>query len=73
MEPKRTLVAPERSLGGFGHGGCPKDTSRKLHINFQIFTFLESRPTPGGGGDKQNVTYTRTHTHTDGMQLYIYR
>jgi hypothetical protein len=28
----------------------PKDTLRKLCINFQIPTFLESHPTPGGGG-----------------------
>ena len=38
MESKRTLVVPERSLGGFWHGGCPKYTSRKLPINFQIST-----------------------------------
>ena len=30
--------------------------SRKLRINFQISTFLESGLTPGGGGDKQNLT-----------------
>ena len=42
MESKRTLEAPERSLGGFLHNGCPKKTSRNLHINFQISTFLES-------------------------------
>ena len=27
--------------------GCPKDISRKLRINFQISTLLESGPTPG--------------------------
>jgi hypothetical protein len=42
MESKRTLVVPERSLCGSGHVGYPKDTSRKLHINFQISTFLGS-------------------------------
>ena len=47
MESKRTLEAPERSLCGVWHNGCPKDTSRKLHINFQISTFLESGLTPG--------------------------
>ena len=31
----------------FWHNGCPKDTLRKLHINFQISTFLESGQTPG--------------------------
>ena len=47
MESKRTLEVPERSLGGFWDGGCLKDTSRKLHINFQVSTLLESGPTPG--------------------------
>ena len=42
LESKRTIEAPERSLGGFWHGGCPKDTQRKLHINFQISTSLGS-------------------------------
>ena len=37
---------PERSLGDFEHGGCPKDTSRKLHINFQISTCLGSALSP---------------------------
>ena len=46
IESKRMLEVPDRSLGGFWHTGCPKDTSRKLHINFQVFTFLESGPTP---------------------------
>ena len=46
MESKRTLKVPHRSLRGFWHKGCPKDTSRKLGINFQISTFLKSRPTP---------------------------
>ena len=41
MESKRSLVVPDRSLGG-----CPKDT-RKLHINFQISTIQESGQTPG--------------------------
>ena len=40
MESKRMLVVPERSLCGSGHGGCPKDTSRKLHIIFQVSTCL---------------------------------
>ena len=40
-------MVPERSLGGFQHTGCPKDTSRKLLINFQIATFMESGLTPG--------------------------
>ena len=37
-----------------------KDTARKVCINFKISTFLESCPTPGGGGDKQNVTDRQT-------------
>ena len=44
MESKRTLEVPDRSLGGFGHGGCLKDASRKLHINFQTSTCLGSAP-----------------------------
>ena len=44
MESKRTLVVPDRSVGGFWHGGCPKVTSKKLHINFQVCTFLGSTP-----------------------------
>ena len=47
LESKRTLVIPERSLCGFWHGGCRKDTSRKLHINFQVSTLQESLRTPG--------------------------
>jgi len=47
MESERTLLVPEMSVNIFWHTGCPKDTSRKLHINFQISTFLESSPTPG--------------------------
>ena len=46
METRRTLEVPERSLGGFWHGGCLKDTSMKLHISFQISTFLGSAPSP---------------------------
>ena len=46
MESKRTLAVPERSLGGFWDGGCLKDTSRKLHINFQDSTPQQSLPTP---------------------------
>ena len=46
MESKRTLKVPERSLGGFCNGGCLKDTSRKLRINFQISTCLGSAPSP---------------------------
>ena len=46
MESKRTLVVPERSLCGFWRNGCPNDTSRKLHINFLISTFLKSAPSP---------------------------
>ena len=46
MESKRTLVVPERSLGGFWHNGCTKDTLRKLYINFHIFTCLGSGQTP---------------------------
>ena len=34
----------------FEDGGCTKDTSRKLHVNFQVYTLLESLPTQGGGG-----------------------
>ncbi len=44
LESKNTIAVPERNLGGFWHGGCLKDTSRKLHINFQISTFLGSTP-----------------------------
>ena len=44
MECKRMLEVPERILGGFGDCGCLKDTSRKLHINFQVSTFLGSAP-----------------------------
>ena len=46
MESKRTLEVLDRSLGGFYHGGCPKDTSRKLNINFQVSTCLGSAPSP---------------------------
>ena len=46
MESKRTLVVPERNLCGSGHGGCSKGTSMKLHINFQISTYLGSAPSP---------------------------
>ena len=45
-ESKRTLAVPGRCFGGFWHGGCLKDTSRKLHINFQISTCLGSAPYP---------------------------
>ena len=37
---------PERSLSGFWDGGCPQDTSRKLRINFQIFTCPGNSPSP---------------------------
>ena len=47
MESKRMLDLPERSLGGFFYGGSLQDKSRKLHINFQVSTLLESLPTPG--------------------------
>ena len=47
LESKRTLVVPERSLGGFWHDRCLNDTLRKLHINFQMSSHLESGPTPG--------------------------
>ena len=47
MESKRTLMVPERSLDGFWQNGCLLYTSMKLHIDFQISTFLECRPTPG--------------------------
>ena len=49
MESKRTLEVPERSLGGSLGVGCLKDTSRKLHINFQVSTIPESGPTDGQG------------------------
>ena len=42
MEPKRMLEVPERSLGGFWHTGCPKDASRLLHINIQIYTLINA-------------------------------
>ena len=47
LESKRTLGVPESSLGGFWHGWYPKDTSRKLHIHFQVSSLLESGQTPG--------------------------
>ena len=47
FESKRTQEAPERSFGSFWHNGCPKDTSRRLHINFLISTIQESGRTPG--------------------------
>ncbi len=47
MKSKRTLEVPERSLGGFWDGGCLKDTSRKIHINFQVSIIPESGPPPG--------------------------
>ena len=37
----------EWSHGGFQDTGYHKDTSRKLHINFQVSTLLESGPTHG--------------------------
>ena len=43
---KRRLEVPKRSLGGFWDGGCPKDTLRKLHTDFQVSTFLGSAPSP---------------------------
>ena len=46
MESKGTLMVPERIFSGFLHGGCPKDISRKLHINFQVSTFLGSASSP---------------------------
>ena len=46
MESKRRLEVPERRLHGFLDGGCLKDTSRELHINFQISTLLGSAPSP---------------------------
>jgi hypothetical protein len=46
MESKRTLEVPGRGLVGFCYGGCLKDTSRKLCINFQISTCLGSAPSP---------------------------
>ena len=47
LEYMRRLEVPERSIGGYLHVGCLKDTSRKLHINFQVSTHSESSPTPG--------------------------
>jgi len=46
LESRTTLVVPERSLGGFWHDGCLKDTLRNLYINFHISSYLESGPTP---------------------------
>ena len=46
LESKRMLGVPERSFGGFWHNEWPKDTSRKLHINFQFYTCPGSAPTP---------------------------
>jgi hypothetical protein len=46
MESKRTLGVPEMSFSGFWHNGCHKNTSRKLHINFQISICLASAPYP---------------------------
>ena len=45
-ESERTLEVPERSFYGFRHGGYPKDTSRKLRINFQVSTCLGSALSP---------------------------
>ena len=47
MEFTRTLEVLDRSLGGFRHGECLKDTSRKLCINFQISTLMEIGETSG--------------------------
>ena len=47
MESKKTMEVPDRSLGSVWHEGCPKDTSRKLHLNFQVSTFLKSGLPPG--------------------------
>ena len=44
LESKRILKVPERSVGGIWHIGYHKETSRKLHINFHIYTILESTP-----------------------------
>ena len=38
-ESRRTLAVPKWSLGGILHNGCPKNTSRKLHINFHNSTW----------------------------------
>ena len=38
----------------------PQGYIKEESINLQISTFLESRPTPGVGGDKQNVTDRQT-------------
>ena len=46
MESKRMLEDPERSLWGFLIDGRLKDSPRKMHINFQISTFLGSAPSP---------------------------
>ena len=46
LESKMMLEVPERSLGSFRHNGCPKQTTRKLHINFLISTYLGSGPSP---------------------------
>jgi hypothetical protein len=37
-------VVPDRRHGGFWHNGCHTNTSRKLHINFQISICLGSGP-----------------------------
>ena len=47
LESKWTLVVPERSLDDSWQTGCLKDASGKLHINFQISSYLESGRTPG--------------------------
>ena len=57
MESKRTMDVPERSLLDFCDGRCPKDKSRKLHINFQISTCLGSGPTPGFSWVLLSVTH----------------
>ena len=46
LESKMMLEVPERSLGSFRHNGCPKQTTRKLHTNFLISTYLGSGPSP---------------------------
>ena len=47
LESKWTLVVPERSLDDFWQTGCLKNAWGKLHINFQISSYLESGRTPG--------------------------
>ena len=54
MESKRTLVVPDRNVGGVLHGECPQDTSRNLHINLQVSTISYESPERHHGDQEHN-------------------